>query len=69
MKTVVRTKIYEVRQSSKGWSGIYQMFFDKDKALAAAASLQNEARERGLKTNFRVWEHTAGDVLAWTEND
>ena len=68
-KTVVRTKVYEIRQSSKGWSGIYQMYFDRDKALAEAARLQAAARDRGLKTNFRVWEHTTGDVLVWTEND
>ena len=68
-KTVIRTKIYEIRQSSKGWSGIYQLFFDKEKALATAARLQEEAAGRSYKVNFRVYEHTAGDLLAWTEND
>ena len=68
-KTVIRTKIYEVRQSSKGWSGIYQLFFSKTEALAAAARLQEAVAGSSYKTNFRVYEHTAGDVLVYEVNE
>lgn len=69
MKTIVKTKVYEVRQSSKGWSGTYQMYFDKEKALAVAEKLQAERASQGIKTNFRVYEHTTGDILVYTENE
>jgi len=66
---VIRTKIYEIRQSSRGWSGIHSLYFDKEKALSAAARLQEAAKNDGFKTNFRVYEHTAGDTLCYHTED
>lgn len=68
-RTVIITKIYEIRQSSRGWSGTYQLFFNKEKALAAAAKLQEEAAGMDYKTNFRVYEHTAGDMIVYNTSD
>lgn len=65
--TVIITKVYEIRRSSKGWSGTHQLFFNKHRALAEAARLQAEAADRQVKVNFRVYEHTAGDCIAFKE--
>lgn len=67
MSTIVRTKIYEVRRSSKGSSDIYQLFFDKQRALDCAERMQAYYADAEFKQNFRVYEHTAGDVLIYSE--
>lgn len=73
-KSYIITKIYEIRQSAKGWSETYQMFFNKEKALAAAEKLKKQSDERaaagdGYKTNFRVYEHETGDALVIRTNE
>lgn len=63
----VRTKIYEVRRSSKGSSDIYQLFFDKQRALDCAARMQAYYADAEFKQNFCVYEHTAGDILIYSK--
>lgn len=67
MKTIVITKVYEVRESNKGYSQTQTMWFDKEKALEQAKNLTEVYRANGLKTNFRVYEHTCGDIIIYTE--
>lgn len=66
-RMVIFTKVYEVRQSAKGWRETYQMFFNKDRALNKAQELQQEYSAQGLKINVRVYEHNCGDIIAYNE--
>ena len=69
MTTHIHTKIWEIRQSSKGWSGIWGLCFSKEKALQKCEQLNEEAKAYPHKTNYRVYEHTAVDVLTYTTED
>lgn len=68
MKTIVITKVYEVRESNKGWSATYEMFFNKEKALETAKKMQEIAQQEGGRINhYAVYEHTCGDAIIYTE--
>lgn len=67
MKTIVITKVYEVRKSSKGWSGTECMWFSKEEALDHAKRLNEIYSTSERKVNFRVYEHTCGDVIICNE--
>lgn len=67
MSMHVITKVYEVRQSSRGGSNTYCMYFSKEKALECARVLESEMKELGYSIHFRVYEHTTTDALVYSD--
>ena len=63
MITKVHTKIYVIKQSNKGWSEPFAVFFDKAKADAKLAELL--AIPKSARNNFRLETWNCEDSIIY----
>lgn len=65
MTTHIKTKIYEIRRSSKGSSYSVAFYFDKEKAIEGCQQYENIYKNAAHKTNFRVYEWQTIDSICY----